>query len=177
MNIAIKLTEKSIEEAIKKLEAYSASLTTKAETLVRRLQEAGESVALSSIQESPIGNQITLKSEISTLGDDVVAAITATGPIKTADGHEPFSIVLAVEFGAGIYYNKGNTNPKAKSLGYGVGTFPGQIHAFEDGWYYQSSDGEWHYTHGVKATMPMYKATEEMLNKCVEIAREVFGDG
>ena len=48
------------------------------------------------------------------------------------------------------------------------------IHAFEDGWYYLGNDNQWHYTHGVKATMPMYNATIEIINQYKQIAREVF---
>ena len=54
-------------------------------------------------------------------------------------------------------------------------SFPGQTHAFEDGWYYPDENGEWHYTHGTKATMPMYNASTEMLLNIRKIAREVFG--
>ena len=83
--------------------------------------------------------------------------------------------MLAVEFGAGIFYNS-TENPKAPELGFGVGTYPGQIHAFEDGWYYWDDKTEtWRYTHGIKATMPMYNAEQQIIQQYVKIAREVFG--
>ena len=82
--------------------------------------------------------------------------------------------MLLVEFGAGIHYNA-NANPKAGEMGCGVGTFPGQIHAFEDGWYYWGEDKKWHYTHGTKATMPMYSASVAIREKVRECAKEVFG--
>jgi hypothetical protein len=45
--------------------------------------------------------------------------------------------ILFIEFGAGIHFNKGESHPQAKELGYGVGTYPGQTHAFDDeGWWY-----------------------------------------
>ncbi len=47
------------------------------------------------------------------------------------------------------------------------------LHAFSDGWYYLGNDNQWHYTHGVKATMPMYNATIEIINQYKQI-REVF---
>ena len=34
---------------------------------------------------------------------------------------------------------------------------------------------EWRYSHGVKATMPMYNAYIQMLQQIKTIAREVFG--
>lgn len=83
---------------------------------------------------------------------------------------------LYVEFGAGIYFNNGNTHPKAHELGYGVGTYPGQTHAYDPmGWYYRDSDGTLRHSLGTEATMPVYKASLEMISKIEEVAREVFG--
>ena len=91
------------------------------------------------------------------------------------EGQTVFYTLLAVEFGAGIFYNS-KENPKAPELGFGVGTYPGQIHAFEDGWYYWDDKTEtWRYTHGIKATMPMYNAEQQIIQQYVKIAREVFG--
>ena len=46
----------------------------------------------------------------------------------------------------------------------------------EDGWYYWDAEKEeWRYSHGVKATMPMYNAYIQMLQQIKTIAREVFG--
>ena len=79
-----------------------------------------------------------------------------------------------MEFGAGIHYNS-TANPNADKFGFGVGTFPGQVHAFEDGWYYWNEEAqEWQYTHGVKATMPMYNADIEIIQNVVKTAKEVF---
>ena len=100
--------------------------------------------------------------------------LIAAGKTVEVEDREPFYTLLAIEFGAGIYYNSGNENPKANDFGLGVGTYPGQIHAFEDGWYYLGDDNQWHYTHGVKAAMPMYNATMEIINQYKQIAREVF---
>ena len=101
------------------------------------------------------------------------AVLIATGSTKIAKGREPFYTILAIEFGAGIHYNP-IPNPKTADLGFGVGTFPGQMHAFEDGWYYLGEDDKWHYSHGVKATMPMYKASAEIISRYKQIAAEVF---
>ena len=101
--------------------------------------------------------------------------LIATGKTVTSEDREPFYTLLAVEFGAGIFYNS-KENPKAPELGFGVGTYPGQIHAFEDGWYYWDDKTEtWRYTHGIKATMPMYNAEQQIIQQYVKIAREVFG--
>lgn len=98
--------------------------------------------------------------------------LIATGVTKSTD-YGDINMLLLIEFGGGIHHNP-VANPKAGELGFGVGTFPNQTHAFEDGWYYPGDDGEWHYTHGVKATMPMYNADTEILLNIRKIAKEVF---
>lgn len=84
--------------------------------------------------------------------------------------------ILFLEFGAGVKYS-GTKNPKADELGYGPGTYPSNKGHWDDpnGWWYQKEeDGEWYHTYGTKACMPMYKASVEMRDKIVEIAKEVF---
>lgn len=171
--ITFGLSVSEIQNAIKEIKAYQNDLNRKCEELCRRLTMAGYNVALSRIGESPLGKTIVLQSNISPQKAGCRAVLFAVGEVKQSEGYEPFNTLLAVEFGAGIYHNA-TPNPKADDFGLGVGTFPGQIHAFENGWYYLGEDNEWHYTHGVKATMPMYFAGKEMREKVIEIARQVF---
>lgn len=102
--------------------------------------------------------------------------LLAKGAVKEQEGYAPFSILLAIEFGAGIHYNP-TPNPLISSeFPYGVGTFPGQTHAYEDMWFYWDENSqEWKPTHGVKATMPMYSADMEIIQNVVKFAKEVFG--
>lgn len=82
--------------------------------------------------------------------------------------------MLAIESGAGIHYNS-TPNPIADKFGLGVGTFHGQVHAFEDMWFYWDENAqEWKPTHGVKATIPMYSADMKNIKNVVKIAKEVF---
>lgn len=173
--ISFNLSVASIRAAQQEIQKYQQDLTRKCEILCRRLTEEGIRVAQAHIDESPLGKTITLRSEITPEQAGCKAILFAVGQIKESDGFAPFNTLLAVEFGAGIYHNK-KQNPKAGEFGMGIGTFPGQIHAFEDGWYYWSEKTKrWEFTHGVKATMPMYYAGKEMRAKIVSIAREVFG--
>lgn len=150
-------------------------LQSKLNLFTRRLAEVGLNVANAKISESPLGKYVSIKIESKNSKDESTAFLVATGQTVQSEGYEPFNILLGIEFGAGIHYNP-NPNPNAAELGFGVGTFPGQIHAFEDGWYYwDANKEEWRYTHGVKATMPMYNAYIEMQPKIKAIANEVFG--
>lgn len=173
--ISMTLSTKSIQDAIKKLEQYRDSLQAKCDLLVSRLAQIGQTVAIRHISESPIGNTITVRVDKSPQLMTSNAILIATGKTVTSEDREPFYTLLAVEFGSGIFYNS-KENPKAPELGFGVGTYPGQIHAFEDGWYYWDDKTEtWRYTHGIKATMPMYNAEQQIIQQYVKIAREVFG--
>lgn len=172
--ISFGLSVNEVQNAIKEIKAYQNDLNRKCEELCRRLMAEGLKIAQLKIGESPLGKTITLSSNITIQKAGCKAILFATGQIKQAEGYEPVNTLLLVEFGAGIHYNP-NQNPKANEFGMGVGTFPGQIHAFEDGWYYLGEDDEWHYTHGTKATMPMYFAGKEMHEKVIKIARQVFG--
>lgn len=173
--ISMTLSSKSIQAAIKELEKYRDSLQAKCDLLVSRLAQIGQTVAIQHISESPLGNTITVRVDKAPQLMTSNAILIATGKVVTSEDREPFYTLLAVEFGAGIFYNS-QENPKAPELGFGVGTFPGQIHAFEDGWYYwDDKTGTWRYTHGIKATMPMYNAEQQIIQQYVEIAKEVFG--
>lgn len=171
----LNLSSKSINKAIKEIQKYQTSFENKCELLVKRLAEEGEVVAIQAVNSSKLGKTISLKSTTEKTVTGCKAILIATGQTQTDEKGRDFHTLLAVEFGAGIHYNKAETNPYASSLGFGVGTFPEQTHAFEDGWYYKDNDDKWHYTHGVQATMPMYKATMEIVKKYKQIASEVFG--
>lgn len=86
--------------------------------------------------------------------------------------------ILFIEFGAGIHFNNAKkNNPKAAELGYGVGSYPGQTHAFnEKGWYYTNGAGSAIHSFGTEATEPLQSAVVEIISRIEEIAREVFSD-
>lgn len=172
-NIGLNL--KDIENLKKQLIQYrDVELPNKCKLLAQRLAEIGFKTAEIHIDEAPLGKYVTLRIEESPLKYGHKAILIATGAVKKSEGYEDFNTLLALEFGAGIYYND-KSHPQAAEFGYGPGTFPGQIHAFEDGWYYwDEKEGKWRYTHGVKATMPMHNADVEIIANAVKIAREVF---
>lgn len=163
-----------INEAIRQLELYKQSLEYKCKLLVTRLADLGDKAAIMNINESPLGRTVTMRVETGTVYKGHKAVLIATGKTIEVEDREPFYTLLAIEFGAGIHYNA-NANPKAAELNLGVGTYPGQVHAFQDMWWYWDERSQsWMATHGVKATMPMYNATMEVVNQYRQIAREVF---
>ena len=172
MKIKADLSVKGIESVKRQLLQYKDNLPIKCEKLVSRLLQSGVSVSQTKINESPLGKYVTITTDIQPEKAGCKAMLIATGVTKSTD-YGDVNMLLLIEFGAGIHHNP-VANPKADEFGFGVGTFPNQKHAFEDGWWYPGDDGEWHYTHGTKATMPMYNASTEMLLNIRKIAKEVF---
>lgn len=169
------LSVKGIEALKSQLLRYKDSLPVKCEKLVSRLLKSGVEVSQTKISESPLGKYVTVTTNISADKMGCKAIFLAKGAVKEQEGYAPFSILLAIEFGAGVHFNP-TPNPLISSeFPYGVGTFPGQTHAYEDmWWYWDENTQEWKPTHGVKATMPMYSADMEIIQNVVKYAKEVF---
>ena len=169
------LSVNGIEALKSQLLQYKDNLPIKCEKLVSRLLQSGVEVSQARINESPLGKYVTVTTNISANKMGCKGVLLAKGAVKEQDGYAPFSILLAIEFGAGIHFNP-TPNPLISSeFPYGVGTYPGQTHAYEDmWWYWDENTQEWKPTHGVKATMPMYSADMEIIQNVVKIAKEVF---
>lgn len=169
------LSVNEINNAIKEVRKYKNDLQKKCEEFCSRLMQEGYVIAYKQANDSPLGKTLTFQSDISPTQAGCKAILFSTGQSKKQEGYEPVDTLMLVEFGAGIRYNK-IPNPKAAELGMGVGTFPGQMHSFDDeGWYYMGEDEQWHHSYGLKATMPVYYASKTMREKMVKVAREVFG--
>ena len=169
------LSVKGIEALKRQLLQYKDSLPIKCEKLVSRLIQSGVEVSQTKINESPLGKYVTVTTNISADKMGCKGVLLAKGAVKEQDGYAPFSILLAIEFGAGIHFNP-TPNPLISSeFPYGVGTYPNQVHAYQDLWFYwDENTQEWKPTHGVKATMPMYSADMEIIHNVVKYAKEVF---
>ena len=170
------LSVNGIEALKSQLLQYKDELPTKCEKLVSRLLQSGVDVSQSKISESPLGKYVTVTTNISSDKMGCKGILLAKGAVKEQEGYAPFSILLSIEFGAGVHYNP-IPNPLISSeFPYGVGTYPGQVHAFQsEGWmYWDEKVQEWRHTYGVKATMPVYNADMEIIQNVVKIAKEVF---
>lgn len=176
MKIKEDLSVKGIESVKKKLIQYrDVELPRKCKELVERLLQSGVSVSKAKIDESPLGKYVTVTTDISADKMGCKGILLAKGEVKESDGYAPFSILLAIEFGSGIHYNPTQNPLIGSEFPYGVGTFPGQTNAYQDmWWYWDEKSQEWRPTHGVKATMPMYSADMEMIQKVEKIAKQVF---
>lgn len=169
--VIIKLSDKEIDDLLQYLEVYKELFVQKLGEFVQKLLEIGQEVA--EANSSPAGDTVSQPSfrfEVVVNGDSVEGRLIGEG-----------SDITFVEFGSGYLYNgslHASPHPKGEGLGMTIGDFPGIFKdafgysqgALYTGWYYK---GEKKY--GVKAGMPMYKATIEIQQRAAEAAREVFG--
>lgn len=165
--IKMELSHKSIQNAIKQLRVYQKSLVSKNEEFVRRLTELGVPVIDQNIAtaqgDSDKNHNTYIK--VNSFGDFSQATLVCEG-----------IDLLFIEFGAGIRYNTPagtSPHPKGQELGYTIGSY-GQGKGKNDSWTYYSESGEWVRSYGTEATMPVYKASMEIMQNIRKIAKEVF---
>ena len=116
------LSVSGLNDLKRQLLQYKDDLPTKCEKLVSRILQSGITVSQTRISESPLGNYVTVTTNISADKMGCKGVLLAKGAVKEQDGYAPFSILLAIEFGAGVHFNP-SPNPISAEMGYGVGTY------------------------------------------------------
>lgn len=163
----------NLDDLIDYLEEYKNGLDEKARLISDRLADVGITVARQNVG-GEYGSYLIFGKEFE--DEECIFYATDSGDIHvTWDGSEGYDIspLLLCEFGSGQYAD----NPFSVPLPVGQGTMPNQTHAFDpNGWYWRIN-GELHHSVGVPPDSPMYNASLEIMDKVVEVAREVFHVG
>lgn len=171
------LSVSSIKRLQKDLEKYKDSLTYKCELLVKRLAESGIPVINENMSKA------TFKMDENGIQSGADPQHYTYVKINTFDKYVRAELItegselLFIEFGAGVYYNGtagSSPHPKGEEFGYVIGSY-GKGHGVQKIWGYYAESGELVLTHGVEATMPVYKASLEIAENVVKIAKQVFG--
>ena len=154
-------------QIIDELKNYQKSLRSKNEIFIKRLCELGIPVIdqniLAAQGDSDKNHNIYIK--INSFGDYAEAHLICEG-----------IDLLFIEYGEGIHYNGAagsSPHPNGEEFGYTIGSY-GQGKGKNDSWVYVSDSGEWVRSYGTEATMPMYKASVEIIQNIRKIAKEVF---
>lgn len=158
----VPFTRHGIEKIISALDEYERWLEEKTHELVQRLANEGMTIAQFGFDIALYDGVKDVRVSVQSLGE-YTAAVIATG-----------QAVLFIEFGAGYLLGEGHPEP----MGYGVGTYPGQRHAYDpNGWYLpkavQEETGIKH-SIGNPPSMAMYNTVKELEDRLQEIASEVF---
>ena len=166
--ISISLSQKSIQNAINEVRKYQRELIDKNEVFVRRLAELG----------IPIIDQNIADAEgDSDKNHNTYIKINYFGSYSEAKLVVEGSDLLFIEFGAGVHYNGSagtSPHPKGEEFGYTIGSY-GKGQGSKDFWFYYADTGEAVMSHGTESTMPVYKASVEIVQNIRRIAKEVFG--
>ena len=160
----------SIDAAVKEIRDY-------AEWVKRKMDELRERVAYFIAKDaSAVFN--------TAVADDLIGEGAVIGSVNVVvEDNGNMTLVIAngedavfMEFGAGVYYNGGvgsSPNPLGAALGYTIGSY-GNGNGAKAVWGFKGDDGALHLTHGVPASMPLYRALQSVVNDIEQIAREVF---
>jgi len=166
--IRVSLSQKSIQNAINEIRKYQRELISKNELFVRRLAELGIPV---------IDQNIAVAQGDSDKNHNTYIKINSFGSYSEARIVVEGSDLLFIEFGSGVHYNGSagtSPHPKGEEFGYTIGSY-GKGQGSKDFWFYYADTGEAVMSHGTESTMPVYKASVEIIQNIRRVAREVFG--
>lgn len=155
--IDIRLSEGSLNRAIKELRAYALRIEKREEELREKLAKIGMDVAKVTLT----GATYDGTNDVKVRTDDDGSSVTIYAEGKA---------VAFIEFGAGAKYGYGH--PMADELGVGPGTYPDGKGHWDDpnGWYYAHGKK----SHGNPPAKGMLAARDAVVENITRIAREVF---
>lgn len=160
--IRMSLDPASVDAAVKELRDYQKGVKEKARRIAERLADYGLTriqIGFAAVPYDEENREVS--TSVEKRGENTFAVV--------AGGKD----VLFLEFGAGIRYGSGH--PLAGQFGYGPGTYPGQTHVPEPGyWWFTGKDGQSHYSAGNAPGMVMYMTGMDMENEVMRVAKEVF---
>lgn len=171
--IKMSLSPKSINKAIKKLEAYQNRVEKAGEEIARRLGKLGYDVAYG-VMSGHVFSGETIES-LTLLQGAKENQYILMGESQA---------LLFFEFGAGAKYGAGH--PWDDDLGFGPGTYPGNGHWDDpEGWWFPTEDPRlvirrdkngqgWGHSYGNKPHMPFYKADKAMRDQILSIAKDIL---
>ena len=152
--------EKSIAEALAVVRQYKKDFAAKERLFVKRLAEIGVSVASSGFEVADYDGT-----------KDVTVSMTQRGTKAVVKAYG--ETVGFIEFGTGIRYPEWNnsgmdyTPPKHGTYGKGQGARP-------KGWFFKPGEGALQHTYGNPPAEAMRTARDVMVERVVQIAREVW---
>ena len=172
MTIEFELNEKSIENAIHRVELYTKDLKAKtrilADKMVEDFKDNAERILIEHVETGETFDSLTEVKRYDSYDQNSYTARVIAG-----------GAAVWLEFGTGVVMNHAfpgeYVHPKALELGMsGLGTFGKGNGANPWGWWYIDESGRRRHTYGIPATMFMYYSAMATRSKIPEMARGVF---
>lgn len=170
--IKIQLNEKSIDQAIKELNAYKKWLNEKTEEFLKALADEGMQIASAKFANAVYDGTNDVACSVESKGKNKMAVVAVGGA------------TLFIEFGTGVKYP--DNHPEAGEHGMNRGQYGYKLGRLKKGWRYTGDPGsngevitegkhagEVH-TYGNPANMCLYLTVRELEDKFKEIARRVY---
>ena len=172
--IKFTISDGDIDKAIHELELYKQEFQKKVDIYTERIADEVRKIA--SLNFGSATMEHTVRGGFRK--PDVTVDVKPQGKILVvvATGRD----AIWCEFGAGVYANGAagsSPNPYGNDLGFKIGSY-GEGKGKQQVWgFYTDPDNKTGLvlTHGTPASMPMYNAVQEVMQRAIEIAREVFG--
>ena len=144
--IQMKLTTRSIEDAIREVKEYKRKLNDRVKALIRELVDKGVEIAKAQVRELGAVYTGQLEESITGFFDEE----TGLGIIRTDC---PYAIY--VEFGTGVV---GERNPHPEPIeGW---QYDVNEHGDKGWWYFNERDQKWHWTKGMASRPFMYNTLQ-----------------
>lgn len=159
--IVIKLSEQSINQALKDLKAYKQDLNRKVQQLIDLMCQYGEDYAINLVGHVDTGATV----------NSIHGYRSGDRGVIVAGGN-----AVWLEFGTGTRRNGpvgGSPHPKGTELGMTIGEYGLGHGADPNGWWYFDGEAVKH-TYGVKANMFMWQTARELERVAPELARGLF---
>lgn len=162
MKIDVKLTDSSIDEAVKKLQQYKISIYQKQDELLNRLASLGASrvsMGFSRAMYSNIAQQRAISVSAEVKGNTVT--IRAMG-----------EAVAFIEFGAGVRYGNGYLGNKPEGI-VPIGTYGKGYGSDPEGWTFTYGNQSIH-TYGNRPAMVFYNTLKYIAENAIDVARSLW---
>lgn len=174
--IIITLSQKSVENAIKRVQQYQLRFQRKLRKFVKELANVGIAVVDTNMAEA----QYTFDGKIRSGSDtshNAYVELNSNGSTAEAKLIVQGKELLFIEFGAGVYYNGAagaSPHPKGEEFGFLIGSY-GKGNGQKKVWGYYNENNQLVLTRGVKATMPVLKAEQKIIEDYKNVVKKVFG--
>lgn len=178
--IKFSLSEKSIRQAINALEAYKKELKDKCNLLCRRLAEKGVEIARAEIVnlDAVFTSELLDSIHSEDKGNGIWAVVAGTDHalfVEFGTGQVGQRSPYPYEFPEGISWSYNTSKTIRQALNDIVIHGSTFVKTGEYYWTYIGKDGKAHITKGMPSRPFMYNTANELRDKIVETAREVFG--